>query len=57
LLEVAIGLALGDGAIPGQLLGGVGPMRIPLQKDASQVDPFGLLDMAGARHVSYKYAC
>ena len=44
LLEVAISLALGDGAIPGQLLGSLGPMRIPLQKGASQVGPFGLLD-------------
>src|SRR5260370_892647 len=34
LLEVAIGLALGDGAIAGQLLGSLGPMRIALQKGA-----------------------
>jgi len=34
LLEVAIGLALGDGAISGQSLGGLGPMLIPLQKGA-----------------------
>ena len=57
LLEVAIGLALGDGAIPGQSLGSLGPMRIPLQKGASQVEPFGLLDMAGPRHTTYKYTC
>ncbi|HEX4785865.1 MAG TPA: hypothetical protein VH350_16105 [Candidatus Sulfotelmatobacter sp.] len=50
LLEVAIGLALGDGAIPSQLLGSLGPMRVALQKGARQVEPFGLLDMAGARH-------
>jgi hypothetical protein len=57
LLEVAIGLALGDGAIPGQSLGRLGPMRIPLQKGTGQVEPFGFLDMAGSRHLTYKYAC
>ena len=54
LLEVAGGLALGDGAILGQLLGSLGPMRIALQKAAGQVEPFGLLDMAGARHRTYE---
>jgi hypothetical protein len=57
LLQVAIGLALGDGAILGQSLGSLGPMRIPLQKGTGQVEPFGLLDMAGSRHMTYKYAC
>jgi hypothetical protein len=51
----AIGLALGDGAIPGQSLGSLGPMRIPLQKGASQVEAFGFLDVAGARYLTYKY--
>ncbi len=55
-LEVAIGLALGNRAIPGELLGSLGPMWIPLQKGASQVEAFGLLDIAGARHMTYKYA-
>jgi hypothetical protein len=50
LLEVAIGLALGDNAIPGQSLGRLGPMLMALQKGTGEVEAFGFLDMAGARH-------
>jgi hypothetical protein len=57
LLEVAIGLALGDGTTPGQLVGSLRPMLIPLQKGAGQVEPLGLLDMVGARHLTYLYVC
>jgi hypothetical protein len=56
LLEVAIGLALGDRTTPGQLLGGLGPMLVLLQNGTGQVDPLGLLDLAGTGHLTYKYA-
>lgn len=32
-------------------------MLIALEKGASQVDPFGLLDIAGTSHMTYKYVC
>jgi hypothetical protein len=55
LFEVAIGLAPGNGTVPGETLGGLGQVFVFAQQDASQVEPFGFLRIAGASHMTYKY--
>ena len=56
LLEVAIGLARGDGASLGEKCGGIGQVRVVSQQGARQIEPLGLLGIAGAGHMSYIYA-
>jgi len=56
LFEVAIGLAPGDGTVPGETLGGLGQVFVFAQQGASQVEPFGFLGIAGASHMTYEYA-
>jgi hypothetical protein len=56
LIEVAIGLAPGDGTSLGEALGGLGQVRVFPQQSAGQVEPLGFLGIAGAGHMTYKYA-
>jgi len=56
LFEIAIGLAPGDGTVPGEALGGLGQVFVFAQQGASQVEPLGFLGIAGAGHMTYKYA-
>jgi hypothetical protein len=57
LIEVAIGLASGDRTGPGKVLGSLGQGLVFSEQGASQVEPLGFPDIAGAGHMSYKYAC
>jgi hypothetical protein len=50
LFEIPIGLAPGDGAAPGEALGGLGQMLVFAQQGTSQVEPLGFLGIAGAGH-------
>ena len=55
--EVAIGLAPGDGTFPGETLDRLGQVFVFAQQDARQIEPLGLLGIAGASNMTYKYAC
>ena len=46
-LEIAIGLAFGNGATLGEALGGLGQRTRTVQQDASPIEPLGLLNMRG----------
>src|ERR1035437_1648058 len=56
-IEVAIGLAPGDGTSLGEAFGGRGQVRVLPKQSAGQVEPLGFLGMAGAGHMTYKYSC
>src|ERR1022692_2325136 len=55
LLEIAIGLAFGDGVTLGKALGGLGQRSRTVQQGASRIEPLGLLSICGACHETYKY--
>src|SRR5208337_2725151 len=55
LFEIAISLALGDGAVLGKAFGSLGKSRRSAQQGASPIEPFGLLSICGAGHTTYKY--
>src|ERR1017187_7047166 len=55
LLEIAIGLAFGDGATLGKAFGGLGQRSRALHQGASRIEPLGPLNICGARHETYKY--
>ena len=57
LLEIAIGLAPGDGAGEGEVLGGLEQALVFPQQGASQVEPLSFLGIAGAGHIPYIYVC
>jgi hypothetical protein len=53
LLEIAIGLAFGDGATVGEEFGGLGQRTWALQQSASPIEPLGLLSIRGTSHTTY----
>jgi len=56
LFEIAIGLAPGNVTVVGEALGGLGQVFVLPQQGASQIQPFGLLGIAGTGLMTYEFA-
>jgi len=57
LLEIAIGLAFGDGAALGKAFGSLGQRSRSVQQGAGPIEPLGLLSIRGAGDTTYMYVC